>query len=171
MFDQEPPLHLVEEGFPTDLPPCSAPHPSPLPSFWTSNYSGSLKNANSTGSLPLHADVVVIGSGLTGTCVAAHLVEGLLKQRRELALGEDALGSAVSVLVLEGREFCSGATGELARAGGVQLRMLIVGARRPQRRTPNPSTEASLQGNCRRILGRECEAECRAGRPRGQVGD
>ncbi|KAK4702322.1 hypothetical protein P7C70_g3905, partial [Phenoliferia sp. Uapishka_3] len=117
MLDQELPLDLVNERLPTNLRPCPPPQPNPLPSFWTSNYSGHLKNANSTTPLPKEdVDIVIIGSGLTGSCVAAHLVDGWLEQRKRLALGEDAVGEkGLSIVVLDAREFCSGATG---RNGG-----------------------------------------------------
>lgn len=47
-------------------------------------------------SLPIHADIVIIGSGITGTSFAYH------------ALKRD---SALRIVMLEAREVCSGATG------------------------------------------------------------
>jgi glycine/D-amino acid oxidase-like deaminating enzyme len=49
--------------------------------------------------LPIEADTVIIGSGLSGTLVAKHHLE---------------TWPSKSVVVLEGREFCSGATGRNA---------------------------------------------------------
>lgn len=92
------------DHFPHQLPPSSAPHPSPLPSFWTKHFSSDLTRRNSTGPVPSEADIVVIGSGITGTHTAAKLVDELLAQPHT---------STVRIVVLEAREFCSGATGAL----------------------------------------------------------
>lgn len=93
-------------AIPTDLPPCAAPTPNPLPSFWSSSWDCPLANAGSTGDLPKTADVVIIGSGFTGTCAAAKLVDELLAGERVRG------GGKTRVVVLEAREFCSGATGK-----------------------------------------------------------
>lgn len=55
----------------------------------------------STEALPAHADVVIIGAGYSGTSVAHHL----------LAESQRAGRAAPSIVILEAREACSGATG------------------------------------------------------------
>lgn len=58
-----------------------------------------LLDHRTTGNLPKEADTVIIGSGVTGTLVAKHHLETWPDK---------------SVIVLEAREFCSGATGRNA---------------------------------------------------------
>ncbi|KAL2825000.1 FAD dependent oxidoreductase [Aspergillus cavernicola] len=58
-----------------------------------------LLNYRSTPEFPSSVDIVVIGSGMTGTLVAKHCIETWPEK---------------SVVVLEAREFCSGATGRNA---------------------------------------------------------
>jgi hypothetical protein len=55
-----------------------------------------LLDHRTTEQLPKEADTVIIGSGMTGTSVAKHHLETFPSKR---------------VVVLEAREFCSGATG------------------------------------------------------------
>ena len=74
-------------------PGLPVPHPS-LP-FWTIPRSP-IDTASATTPLPAHVDLVVIGSGITGTSVAYH------------ALAADP---SLTVVVLEARDVCSGATG------------------------------------------------------------
>ncbi|ORY56901.1 FAD dependent oxidoreductase-domain-containing protein [Pseudomassariella vexata] len=58
-----------------------------------------LLDHRTTAALPSYADTVIIGSGITGTLVAKHHLEAWPEK---------------SVVVLEAREFCSGATGRNA---------------------------------------------------------
>lgn len=88
----------------SNLSPSHPPHQNPLQSFWTKNYSSPLTNANSATQLPSSADIVIIGSGITGSTAAAKLVESLISRK-----------VGAKIVVLEAREFCSGATG---RNGG-----------------------------------------------------
>lgn len=69
------------------------PVPNPTLPFWTVP-----KSPISTGSkvLPQHTDVVIIGSGITGTSVAYNLLK---------------LQPSLRVVILEARDVCSGATG------------------------------------------------------------
>jgi cation diffusion facilitator CzcD-associated flavoprotein CzcO len=53
----------------------------------------------STPDLPAHADVVIIGAGITGVNAARFLVEG---------------GKEKDIVVLEAREVCWGATGRVS---------------------------------------------------------
>ncbi|KAF1816484.1 FAD dependent oxidoreductase, partial [Eremomyces bilateralis CBS 781.70] len=78
------------------------PTPSPSKSFWHSEPSSFLLGHRTTADLPSSADVVIIGSGITGASVARYLKEE-----------EGAAG--LSVVMLEAREACWGATG---RNGG-----------------------------------------------------
>ena len=72
-------------------------------SFWRSNLHA-LDSYRSTETLPSYADVVVIGAGYAGASVVHHLLEN-----------KDFVAKQLSILVIEAREACSGATG---RNGG-----------------------------------------------------
>ncbi|KAL2131823.1 hypothetical protein VTI74DRAFT_4567 [Chaetomium olivicolor] len=88
------------------FPPAGLPSRNPTSSFWLSELSQTLKGHRGTKELPEIADMVVVGSGITGA-FAAHF----LKQRD----GTGASREGQSVVMLEAREACSGATG---RNGG-----------------------------------------------------
>ncbi|KAH8980511.1 FAD dependent oxidoreductase [Lactarius hatsudake] len=79
-------------------------------SFWMAGAPGAnpLAREGSSGPLTTDADVCIIGSGITGVSVAYHLSE-LLKKDSETR------SDPLSVVILEARDFCSGATG---RNGG-----------------------------------------------------
>jgi glycine/D-amino acid oxidase-like deaminating enzyme len=79
--------------------PVSLPHANPTISYWQDPPS-CIADLRSTPDLPGHADYVVVGSGISGACIAYDL----------LIHEPDA-----SVLMLEARQACSGATG---RNGG-----------------------------------------------------
>ncbi|CAA9959597.1 hypothetical protein PTMSG1_03014 [Pyrenophora teres f. maculata] len=80
------------------------PVPNATPSYWRKDV-GAIDNHRSTETLPATSDVVIIGAGYVGASVAHHLVEE-----------SGSRGGAVpSILTLEAREACSGATG---RNGG-----------------------------------------------------
>ncbi|VUC26587.1 unnamed protein product [Clonostachys rosea] len=69
-------------------------------STWLQEMQGHhLMNHRTTPELPIKADIVIIGSGLTGTTVAKHCIETWPEKK---------------IVVLEAREFCSGATGRNA---------------------------------------------------------
>ncbi|KAH7923698.1 FAD dependent oxidoreductase [Leucogyrophana mollusca] len=86
--------------------PANLPSPQPTRSFWTHSDTDAnpLASEGSTGALTPDADVCIIGSGITGVGVAYHLAQ-LLPE------GKDPL----KVVIVEARDFCSGATG---RNGG-----------------------------------------------------
>ncbi|KDN49010.1 hypothetical protein RSAG8_02363, partial [Rhizoctonia solani AG-8 WAC10335] len=90
--------------------PCTAPLPTPNPtkSFWLDSEASAnpLGQVGSTGPLSKVADIVIIGSGITGCSAAYHLSQ--LFQRSGVKKNQ-------SVVILEARDFCSGATG---RNGG-----------------------------------------------------
>lgn len=78
------------------------PHPAELPvknsthSYWHTDPSKILLGHRSTKDLPETAEVVVIGSGISGSFAAQELVAG-----------------GTNVLMLEAREACWGATGRV----------------------------------------------------------
>ncbi|KAM0751766.1 DAO-domain-containing protein [Meredithblackwellia eburnea MCA 4105] len=112
MIFDAPTFTFVQEHLPNDLPPCALPQPNPLPSFWTANFSSPLTDAGKDEPLPEEVDIVVIGSGLTGVSTVARLVQGLMEEEGDGVIAE---GKTVKIVVLEARQFCSGATG---RNGG-----------------------------------------------------
>ncbi|KAK7029525.1 hypothetical protein VNI00_014402, partial [Paramarasmius palmivorus] len=78
------------------------PHPNPCLSFWLQNTrSSSLLGHQTTPELPSTTDVAIIGSGISGAAVAYFLLTGPNPPK--------------SVIMLEAREACHGATG---RNGG-----------------------------------------------------
>ncbi|WVR07884.1 hypothetical protein IAU60_004927 [Kwoniella sp. DSM 27419] len=84
-------------------------------SFWLTERDQLLQNARTTPELPRRADVVVIGSGLTGAMTSYHLYNEA--QRR---------GKHINVVMLEADEFCGGAT---ARNGGHCKPIAFIGYR------------------------------------------
>ncbi|KAF6756557.1 FAD dependent oxidoreductase-domain-containing protein [Ephemerocybe angulata] len=94
---------------PIPLPtkPVSLPVDAPTKGFWThSPGANELAREGAEGEVVRDADVVVVGSGLTGVSAAYHLAR---------KIGKGLEGERRRVVVLEARDFCSGATG---RNGG-----------------------------------------------------
>lgn len=79
----------------------SLPTPNSTKSYWHKEPSKALYGHRTTSSLPTEADIVIIGSGLSGTS-AAHF------------LNQDDTGSDLNVVMLEAREACWGATGRVS---------------------------------------------------------
>ncbi|CAH0021044.1 unnamed protein product [Clonostachys rhizophaga] len=79
------------------------PHPQGMPSFWRST-PGNLDNHRSTANLPTKADIVIIGAGYSGASIVTQLLRHPSYRVKK-----------PSMLVLESRQLCSGATG---RNGG-----------------------------------------------------
>lgn len=77
------------------------PTPTSTASFWHSEPSKVLLGHRTTKNLPTSADVVIIGSGITGA-FAAHYI------------AEDNEGRKLNVVMLEAREACWGATGRVS---------------------------------------------------------
>ncbi|PSK42419.1 hypothetical protein B9Z65_4333 [Elsinoe australis] len=90
--------------------PAGLPHPHPSSSFWHTEPSALLQGHRSTRELPQEVDIVVVGAGITGASIAHHLLEPY-RQHDE----SGANSKAPSVLLLDAREVCWGATG---RNGG-----------------------------------------------------
>jgi len=92
-----------------DLPrlgqPAELPTPNSSKSFWHSEPSPLLLGHRSTRDLPATADVVIIGSGITGTSIARHLLKRVGESSDE--------ASKPDVVMLEAREACWGATGRV----------------------------------------------------------
>ncbi|KAK5321645.1 hypothetical protein LTR70_004035 [Exophiala xenobiotica] len=82
--------------------PASLPCSNSSASFWHSEPNPFLLNHRTTPDLPAHADIIVIGSGITGASIARYLTS-------------DARADSLDILMLEAREICWGATG---RNGG-----------------------------------------------------
>ncbi|RYP61262.1 hypothetical protein DL770_009826 [Monosporascus sp. CRB-9-2] len=79
--------------------PVSLPRDNPTQSYWQ-DPPDEIANLRSTELLPREADVVIIGSGITGVAIAWNLLQNDLKR---------------DIVMLEARQACSGATG---RNGG-----------------------------------------------------
>jgi NADPH-dependent 2,4-dienoyl-CoA reductase/sulfur reductase-like enzyme len=75
------------------------PVENPSKSYWHKEPSEKLLGHRTTADLPHSADVVIVGSGITGA-IAAHS----LKERRP----------ELNVVMLEAREACWGATGRVS---------------------------------------------------------
>lgn len=80
----------------------SPSHPRPVPngslSFWRTQLD-SLDNHRTTEGLPEVADIVVIGSGYAGASTVYHILD------------KSNAASKPSIVILEARQACSGATG------------------------------------------------------------
>ncbi|KAJ7031829.1 FAD dependent oxidoreductase [Mycena alexandri] len=93
--------------------PADLPHPDPTHSFWThSPGANPLAGEGSTGELTNEADVCIIGSGITGVSAAYHLANAI--QHGTFPVQDEGTNK-VRAVILEARDFCSGATG---RNGG-----------------------------------------------------
>lgn len=82
--------------------PVDLPLPNPTTSYWQ-DPPDEVANLQTTKELPKYADYVIIGSGISGTAIAYNLIK---KKPNS------------SILLLEARQACSGATG---RNGNFQI--------------------------------------------------
>lgn len=80
--------------------PVPGPYPNPTKSFWIEEFSHQFDHMRTTEGLPQYADIVIIGSGITGCSAAYHLTKNAQDLR---------------IVMLDARGFCHGATG---RNGG-----------------------------------------------------
>jgi ribulose 1,5-bisphosphate synthetase/thiazole synthase len=78
------------------------PTPTSSNSFWHSEPNEFLLGHRTTEELPDEADIVIVGSGITGTSAARYL-------------SEDERAKGKSVVLLEAREACWGATGRVSQ--------------------------------------------------------
>lgn len=89
---------------PTMRHPCATlPTPTSTNSFWHSEPNAFLIGHHTTDELPSEADIVIVGSGITGTSAARYL-------------SDDPRAENKSVVLLEAREACWGATGRVSGA-------------------------------------------------------
>lgn len=89
----------------------SLPTANSTKSFWHSDPSKTLIGHRTTASLPTEADVVIIGSGISGSSAAHYL-------------HRDARGKEFDIVMLEAREACWGATGRVSNRPQSSLRTL-----------------------------------------------
>lgn len=75
------------------------PVPNRTEPFWLTERDVELRNARTTSKLPESADVVIIGSGLTGAMMAYQLYREAERQKRK-----------ISMVMLEADETCGSAT-------------------------------------------------------------
>jgi hypothetical protein len=75
------------------------PHPLGVDSFWLTER-GPLDRHRTTPDLPKESDIVIIGAGYAAAAVVTHLLQDKIRTK-----------SSPSILVLEARQLCSGATG------------------------------------------------------------
>ncbi|KAF4332960.1 gamma-glutamylputrescine oxidoreductase [Fusarium beomiforme] len=83
------------------MPSKPFPPPNGMPSFWRSS-PGSLDSHRSTEQLPAQCDILIIGAGYSGASLVTHMLS-------------QPESKSKSIVVLEARQLCSGATG---RNGG-----------------------------------------------------
>lgn len=81
--------------------PAGLPVPNSSKSFWHSEPNEFLIGHRTTDEVPGYADVVIVGSGITGASAARFLAE-------------DERASGLKVVMLEAREACWGATGRVS---------------------------------------------------------
>ncbi len=79
--------------------PVTLPRDNPTPSYWQ-DPPDEIADLRSTDVLPEEADVVIVGSGITGAAVAWNLLENDPER---------------TIVMLEARKACSGATGRNGR--------------------------------------------------------
>ncbi|EHA49082.1 hypothetical protein MGG_00410 [Pyricularia oryzae 70-15] len=91
--------------------PVSLPVKNPTRSYWQDPPDQVIANLRSSPDLTQDADVVIIGSGITGAAIAWHLLQ------------DDAEGPYPKVVMLEAREICSGATGRNAHLDALRLEL------------------------------------------------
>jgi myosin-crossreactive antigen len=81
------------------------PTPISSNSFWHSEPNEFLFGHRTTAELPSEADIVIVGSGITGSSAARFLTE-------------DGRAKGKSIVLLEAREACWGATGRVSQLHG-----------------------------------------------------
>ncbi|KAG9224333.1 hypothetical protein CCMSSC00406_0004832 [Pleurotus cornucopiae] len=99
---------VLESPLPDGHRPASLPVRNPTKSFWIDTPGANpLAKEGSSGDLTSDADVCIIGSGITGVSAAYHLAKAANASDDNFDL---------KIVILEARDFCSGATGR--RNGG-----------------------------------------------------
>ena len=106
-----PELHTLQEVdsyFPTDPKPTTLPVPDSTRSFWLNSSADCNPLADHGRHAPLPAstvDIAIIGTGISGVSTLHHLIQEFRRTNR----------AVTRIVLLEAREFTSGATG---RNGG-----------------------------------------------------
>lgn len=95
-------IHPQPQSPPSTTSPQLLPNPNPIPSYWLSS-PHRYHNLQSTPTLPPTCDIAIIGSGMAGVLTAYHI------------LSHSHFPSPPSILLIDARPLCSGATG---RNGG-----------------------------------------------------
>lgn len=93
--------------------PAGLPVANSSKSFWHSEPNEFLTGHRTTDNLPAYADVVIIGSGITGTSAARYLCN-------------DERVKDAQIVMLEAREACWGATGRVRLSSSVLLLSLLM---------------------------------------------
>lgn len=88
--------------------PVSLPRSNPTTAYWQ-DPPDRIAECRTTTALPPTADIVIIGSGITGAAVAWNLLKNAAVPGSEDYVIGDAVGPRV--VMLEARQACSGATG------------------------------------------------------------
>ena len=103
-------MSRIKPALPKEPGRCPLPSRQSTDSFWHSEPSPLLTAHRSTRNLPEKADVVIIGSGMTGASVAHYLLNN-----ESPSAGVDSNGQKknLRVVMLEAREACWGATGRV----------------------------------------------------------
>ncbi|KAJ4245538.1 hypothetical protein NW762_014047 [Fusarium torreyae] len=92
------------------------PPPNGMKSFWRTKC-GDLDDARSSPNLPDNVDIVIIGAGYSGAAIVTHILATTSPDKRP------------SILVLEARQLCSGATGRNGMATTSSRGVLLIGSR------------------------------------------
>lgn len=119
------------------IPP-GLPVSNPTTSYWQDPPDADIADLRSTEELPKQADVVIIGSGITGSCIALEYLE--------------RTKGAESVVVLEARQACSGATGRNgAQAYFPQVELPLTFLQEDIPRPPRIATSSITRENMARL--------------------
>ncbi|KAI6417671.1 hypothetical protein MCOR20_000163 [Pyricularia oryzae] len=123
--------------------PVSLPVKNPTRSYWQDPPDQVIANLRSSPDLTQDADVVIIGSGITGAAIAWHLLQ------------DDAEGPYPKVVMLEAREICSGATGRNDKCTRSASGRITSGAGRFRRhqRDPVAVVRGARDQNSRKVKG------------------
>ncbi|PLB41033.1 NAD(P)/FAD-dependent oxidoreductase [Aspergillus candidus] len=106
LFDPAIPLKARQDALKRALSDPGIPATPTTTSFWLKQPHPKLAKAQSS-TLPSQAEIVIIGSGITGTSIARTILKG--------SRGQGQNSSCPKIVILEARNTCSGATG---RNGG-----------------------------------------------------
>lgn len=88
------------------------PVPNPTDSTWHHPPDAFLKGHRTTPELPRDSDIVIIGSGISGTMTALYIYDHFMR----------AGGGMPNVIMLDSREACWGATGRVSESAYLRQR-------------------------------------------------